>query len=116
MSKPISNAAIAKQRLKMILVSDRCAISEDAKRKIVDNVVLSLSAFVEIDSEENVQLNVSADADVGTLYSVIVPVRRVKPQYHEYNDAFGSMGHEDVFEKMRKLDVRLEYSDNAERE
>ncbi|CAN7086744.1 unnamed protein product [Brassica oleracea var. botrytis] len=45
----------------MILFSDRCAVSDEAKRKIVDNIVHALSDFVEIESEEKVQINVATD-------------------------------------------------------
>ncbi|XP_010551405.1 PREDICTED: cell division topological specificity factor homolog, chloroplastic [Tarenaya hassleriana] len=82
-----SNARIAKQRLRMILFSDRCAVSDEAKRKIVNNIVHALSDFVEIESEEKVQLNVSTDTDLGTIYSVTVPVRRVKPEYQDSDEA-----------------------------
>ncbi|KAF9626449.1 hypothetical protein IFM89_034383 [Coptis chinensis] len=79
-----SNARIAKQRLKMILFSDRCAVSDEAKQKIVSNVV-----------------------DLGTIYSVTVPVRRVKSKYQvedesgmitnvEYKDTGDSSGTVDV--------------------
>ncbi|CAN1321412.1 Cell division topological specificity factor homolog, chloroplastic [Linum perenne] len=82
-----SNARIAKQRLKMILFSDRCAVSDEAKRKIVNNIVHALSEFVEIESEDKVQLSVTTDTDLGTMYSVTVPVRRVKPEYLDFEDA-----------------------------
>lgn len=108
--KYVSNAEIAKQRLKMILISDRCAISDEAKRKIVDNVVGALSNFVEIEAEEKVQLNVSADPDLGTVYSVIVPVRRVKPEYQDYSK-IGSIDYGETFGEMRTLDIRFEYPD-----
>lgn len=114
--KPVSNAEIAKQRLKMILISDRCAISDEAKRKIVDNVVGALSSFVEIESEEKVQLNVSADPALGTLYSVIVPIRRVKPQYQDYDEALRNMNYGDALGQTRTLDVRFEYPDHIDRE
>lgn len=100
----------------MILISDRCAISDEAKRKIVDNVVGALSSFVEIESEEKVQLNVSADPALGTLYSVIVPIRRVKPQYQDYNEALTNMNYGDALEQMGTLDVRFEYPDHIDRE
>ncbi|KAK1273029.1 hypothetical protein QJS04_geneDACA007937 [Acorus gramineus] len=86
-----SNARIAKQRLKMILFSDRCAVSDEAKQKIVSNIVGALSEFVEIDSQDKVQLSVSADPDLGTVYSVIVPVRRVKPEYQENDDDYSGI-------------------------
>jgi len=44
--KENSNANIAKQRLKMILFSDRCEVSDEAKKKIVENVIEVLSEFV----------------------------------------------------------------------
>jgi len=81
-----SNANIAKQRLKMILFSDRCAVTDEAKQKIVSNVMNTLSDFVEIDSQDKVQLSVSTDSDLGTIYSITVPVRRVKPGYHDEED------------------------------
>lgn len=81
-----SNAKIAKQRLKMIIFSDRCAVTDEAKQKIVSNVMNTLSDFVEIDSQDKVQLRVSTDPDSGTIYSITVPVRRVKPEYHDEED------------------------------
>ncbi|KAL4569502.1 hypothetical protein LXL04_025141 [Taraxacum kok-saghyz] len=64
-----SNANIAKQRLKMILFSDICAVSDEAKEKIVNNVVNTLSDFVVIEPEEKVQLNISTDSVLRTIYS-----------------------------------------------
>ncbi|MCO5562796.1 hypothetical protein L7F22_016428 [Adiantum nelumboides] len=84
MRKKLSTPAeIAKQRLKMILISDRCSVNDNAKRKIVSNIVGALANFVEIESQDRVRLNVSADPDLGTVYSVSVPVRRVKPEYQD---------------------------------
>lgn len=84
--KPVTPAEIAKQRLKMILISDRCSVNDSAKRKIVNNIVGALANFVEIESQDSVRLNVSADPDLGTVYSVSVPVRRVKPEYQDNGD------------------------------
>ncbi|KAL3336507.1 hypothetical protein AABB24_029247 [Solanum stoloniferum] len=102
-----SAANIAKQRLRMILFSDRCAVSDEAKQKIVSNVVSALSDFVEIESQEKVQLSVSTDPDLGTIYCVTVPVRRVRSEYQvedptgtitnvEYKDTGDSSGSVDV--------------------
>ncbi|XP_058080344.1 cell division topological specificity factor homolog, chloroplastic isoform X2 [Magnolia sinica] len=104
-----SNARIAKQRLKMILFSDRCAVSDEAKRKIVSNIVGALSDFVEIDSQDKVQLSVSTDPDLGTVYSVTVPVRRVKPEYQDDDEDFRgitSIEYKDTGEKSGSVDVR----------
>ncbi|EFJ23826.1 hypothetical protein SELMODRAFT_415331 [Selaginella moellendorffii] len=76
-----TSANIAKQRLKMVLIADRCAVSDAAKRMIVSNVVGAMSHFVEVESEEKVQLNVTTDSELGTIYSITIPVRRVKPEY-----------------------------------
>ncbi|KAL8035471.1 hypothetical protein ABFX02_12G098800 [Erythranthe guttata] len=99
-SRRNSNANIAKQRLRMILFSDRCAVSEEAKQKIVSNVVSALSDFVEIESQDKVQLSVSTDPDLGTIYSVTVPVRRVRTEY-QLDDETGAI-------------TNIEYKDNGE--
>nr|GEW20830.1 cell division topological specificity factor homolog, chloroplastic [Tanacetum cinerariifolium] len=94
-----SNANIAKQRLKMILFSDRCAVSDEAKQKIVSNVVNALQDFVVIEPQDKVQLSVSTDPTLGTIYSVTVPVRRVRAEYQEEDEA-GTI-------------VNVEYKDNG---
>ncbi|XLS99220.1 hypothetical protein HN51_041955 [Arachis hypogaea] len=45
-----------------------------------------LEDFVEIESQDKVQLSVSSDTDIGTIYSVTVPVRRVKPEYQDMDE------------------------------
>ncbi|KAJ0242793.1 Cell division topological specificity factor [Hirschfeldia incana] len=108
-SRRSSNARIAKQRLKMILFSDRCDVSDEAKRKIVNNIVHALSDFVEIESEEKVQLNVSTDGDIGTIYSVTVPVRRVKPEYQDVDEA-GSITNVEYKDTVDgSVDVRFDF-------
>ncbi|KAJ7953871.1 Cell division topological specificity factor-like, chloroplastic [Quillaja saponaria] len=108
--KRSSNARTAKQRLKMILFSDRCAVSDDAKRKIVNNIVHALSDFVEIESQDKVQLSVSTDSDLGTIYSVTVPVRRVKPEYQDLDEAGKIMNveYKDTGES-DSVDVRFDF-------
>lgn len=110
-SKRKSNANIAKQRLQMILFSDRCAVSNEAKQKIVSNVVRALSDFVEIESQDKVQLNVSTDAAVGTIYSVTVPVRRVKPQYQEDDETgtITNVEYKDYGESSGSVDVKFDF-------
>ncbi|OVA08817.1 Septum formation topological specificity factor MinE [Macleaya cordata] len=106
-----SNAKIAKQRLQMILFSDRCEVSDEAKQKIVSKIVCALSDFVIIDSQDKVQLSVSTDSDLGTVYSVTVPVRRVRPEY-QYNDEFGSITnieYKDTGETSGSVDVRFDF-------
>lgn len=110
-SRRKSNANIAKQRLKMILFSDRCAVSEEAKQKIVSNVVSALSDFVEIESQDKVQLSVSTDPDLGTIYSVTVPVRRVRTEY-QIDDETGSITnveYKDDGETSGSVDVKFDF-------
>ncbi|XP_010470923.1 PREDICTED: cell division topological specificity factor homolog, chloroplastic [Camelina sativa] len=108
-SRRSSNARIAKQRLKMILFSDRCDVSDEAKRKIVNNIIHALSDFVEIESEDKVQLNVSTDGDLGTVYSVTVPVRRVKPEYQDVDEA-GTITNVDYKDtRDGSVDVRFDF-------
>jgi len=63
-----------------------CAVIFEAKQKVLSNVVDTLPDILEIDSEDKVQLSVSADSDLGTIYSITVPVRRLKPEYHDEED------------------------------
>lgn len=111
MTRKNSNARIAKQRLKMILFSDRCAVSDEAKQKIVTNIVHALSDFVEIESQEKVQLTVAADEDLGTIYSVTVPVRRVKPEYQDADEvgAIANVEYKDTGERSGSVDVRFDF-------
>lgn len=95
----------------MILFSDRCAVSDEAKRMIVNNIVHALSDFVEIESRDKVQLSVSADTDVGTIYSVMVPVRRVKPEY-QIGDETGTITnieYKDTGESSGSVDVKFDF-------
>ncbi|PHU02423.1 Cell division topological specificity factor -like protein, chloroplastic [Capsicum chinense] len=106
-----SAANIAKQRLKMILFSDRCAVSEEAKQKIVSNVISALSDFVEIESQEKVQLSVSTDPDLGTIYSVTVPVRRVRSEY-QVEDPTGTItniDYKDTGDSSGSVDVKFDF-------
>ncbi|KAJ6726677.1 CELL DIVISION TOPOLOGICAL SPECIFICITY FACTOR-like protein CHLOROPLASTIC [Salix purpurea] len=106
-----SNARIAKQRLKMILFSDRCAVSDEAKQKIVNNIVHALSEFVEIESQDKVQLSVTTDMDLGTVYSVTVPVRRVKPGYQEEDESgsITNIEYKDSGETSGSVDVQFDF-------
>ncbi|KAJ8760897.1 hypothetical protein K2173_021935 [Erythroxylum novogranatense] len=106
-----SNARIAKQRLKMILFSDRCAVSDEAKRKIVNKIVHALSEFVEIESQDKVQLSVMADSDLGTVYSVTVPVRRVKQEYQDREDtgSITNIEYKDTGDVSGSVDVRFDF-------
>ncbi|MQL74122.1 hypothetical protein Taro_006465 [Colocasia esculenta] len=117
-AKMNSNANIAKQRLKMILFADRCDVSDEAKQKIVSNIVGALSDFVEIDSQDKVQLSVSTDPDLGTVYSITVPVRRVKAEFQASEEYRGitSIEYKDTGEESGTVDVRFDFFVPGEKE
>jgi cell division topological specificity factor MinE len=69
-----------KQRLRMILVADRCGMNQSSLFEMKHSIVQVVSEFVEIEAEELVDVNISSDSAVGTIYTVNVPVRRVKPK------------------------------------
>lgn len=97
----------------MVLFSDRCSVSDLAKKKILENVVKTLSEFVDIESKDKVELNVSTDSDIGTLYSVTIPVRRVKPAYQEsdenYKGQIVGIEYKDAGEKTGAVDVTFDF-------
>ena len=70
----------AKQRLRMILVADRCGMSPAGLTEMKRNILHAIEEFVDIDSEEQIDVSITTDPEVGTVYSVAVPIRRVKPE------------------------------------
>lgn len=44
------------------------------------SIVKVVQNYVDIEGEDLVEVNVTMDPDMGTIYSVAVPVKRVKPQ------------------------------------
>ncbi|KAK9824795.1 hypothetical protein WJX74_009346 [Apatococcus lobatus] len=69
-----------KNRLRMILVADRCGMNETSMLMMKNRVLAAVADFVDIAAEEQVHVNVTMDEAVGTVYSVSMPVKRVKPQ------------------------------------
>ena len=67
-----------------MLYSDRGEVSPEIRMKLRENIIEAISTYVEIETSEEVRLSVSADPDCGTVYSVTVPVRRVKPEFQSH--------------------------------
>lgn len=64
----------------MILVADRCGMTQSSLYEMKHSIVQVLSDFVEVEGGEDlVDVSVTADGEAGTIYSVSVPVRRIKP-------------------------------------
>ena len=70
----------AKKRLRMILVADRCSLPAESLSSMKSNIVKVVSEFVEVEGEETVDVNMTTDKELGTIYSVSIPVRRVKAE------------------------------------
>ena len=56
------------------------------------SIVRALSDFVEVDSPDGVDVKVSTDDGLGTIYSVAVPVRRIKPTAQVAGGVGGAVG------------------------
>ena len=69
----------AKKRLRMILVADRCALSPQSMNDMKAEIVRVVSEFVVVDAGEAVDVNMTNDEENGTIYSVAIPVKRIKP-------------------------------------
>jgi cell division topological specificity factor MinE len=76
--KSLSPKEEGKKRLRMILVADRCGVTPDSLAGMRESIVKAMEQYVEVEDEDSVEVNLSMDPDIGTIYSVAVPVRRVK--------------------------------------
>jgi len=78
----------AKKRLRMILVADRCAMSETSMDEMKRKIVETVGEFVDLDETQDVDVSMNTDVELGTMYAVSIPVRRVKAEYDAENDAY----------------------------
>ncbi|GAB4813653.1 hypothetical protein N2152v2_000699 [Parachlorella kessleri] len=78
--RPLTPKDEGKRRLRMILVADRCGMSQESLQDMRQNIVRVVADYVDIEAEDLVEVNLSVDPELGTIYSVAVPVKRVKPQ------------------------------------
>lgn len=74
----LSPKELGRNRLRMILVADRCAMNPASLSDMKASIVSALSNYVEVEDQDDVEVNVTTDEDLGTIYSVAVPVKRVK--------------------------------------
>lgn len=68
-----------KQRLRMILVADRCGMSPASLSEMKRTIVKALSDFVDIESDADIEVSISTEPQLGTIYCVAIPISRVKP-------------------------------------
>ena len=80
----------AKKRLRMILVADRCTMSESSMDEMKMKIMDVVGEFVDVDEEQEVDVSMNTDEELGTMYAVSIPVKRVKAEYDAENDASSS--------------------------
>jgi len=78
----------AKKRLRMILVADRCTMSESSMDEMKMKIMDVVGEFVDVDEEQEVDVSMNTDEELGTMYAVSIPVKRVKAEYDAENDAY----------------------------
>jgi septum formation topological specificity factor MinE len=83
--KDLSPKDEVKKRLRMILVADRCGMSLASLSDMKKTIIGALSDFIEIESEEEIEVSISSQPEVGTVYCVAIPVARVKASNREFN-------------------------------
>lgn len=96
-ARPAASASrlAAKNRLRMILVADRCALAPESVTEMRNSIVEALADYVEIennDVEGGIDLTVSTDPELGTIYSVSVPVKSVRSRYRDDNELGREVG------------------------
>lgn len=64
----------------MVLVADRCGMDPSSLGELKKTIAKALQDFVDIESEESIEVNISDDPGLGTVYCVAIPVRRVKAE------------------------------------
>ena len=71
----------AKKRLRMILVADRCTMSESSMDEMKAKIMTVVGEFVDVDDSQEVDVSMNTDEELGTMYAVSIPVKRVKAEY-----------------------------------
>ena len=55
-------------------------MNQSSLYEMKQSIVSVVSDYVDLEAEELVEVNISMDVALGTVYSVAMPVKRVKPQ------------------------------------
>ncbi|MFL0195774.1 cell division topological specificity factor MinE [Clostridium sp. WILCCON 0269] len=78
-SKP-SSKDIARERLKLILIHDRCSMSQEVLEDIKEDILEVLSKYMEINySEIDVKMTITEELDADPVALVAsIPVKKVK--------------------------------------
>ena len=76
--KEVSPKEEVKKRLKMVLVADRCGMTPQSLGEMKGSIVRALQDYVDIEQEDAIEVAISNSPELGTVYSVNIPIKRVK--------------------------------------
>eukprot|EP00475_Leptophrys_vorax_P040082 TRINITY_DN7382_c0_g1_i1.p1 TRINITY_DN7382_c0_g1~~TRINITY_DN7382_c0_g1_i1.p1 ORF type:complete len:188 (-),score=10.69 TRINITY_DN7382_c0_g1_i1:300-863(-) len=76
-----SVAQVAKERLRLVLYSDREQFHPRLKKKLCGDIVNAMGDFLDVavEEEDDIEFRVTRDPLAGSCFNVSVPVKRVKP-------------------------------------
>eukprot|EP00235_Prasinoderma_singulare_P004527 CAMPEP_0119161800 /NCGR_PEP_ID=MMETSP1315-20130426/1709_1 /TAXON_ID=676789 /ORGANISM="Prasinoderma singularis, Strain RCC927" /LENGTH=164 /DNA_ID=CAMNT_0007154589 /DNA_START=12 /DNA_END=506 /DNA_ORIENTATION=+ len=80
---------VAKSRLRMVLVADRCIMSQDGIAGMKGDIMSVVSEYVELADANDVEVTMEEDDVLGTVYSVSLPVKRVAPTVAQMGEGDG---------------------------
>ncbi|KAF5829444.1 hypothetical protein DUNSADRAFT_16068 [Dunaliella salina] len=93
--KQLSAKEEVKKRLRMVLVADRCGMSPASLSEMKNTIIKALQDYVDIEGEEGIEVSISTEPGLGTVYSVNIPIRRVKAETRFAED-MGDAEHDGV--------------------
>ncbi|PNH10383.1 Cell division topological specificity factor, chloroplastic [Tetrabaena socialis] len=108
--KTVTPKEEVKRRLKMVLVADRCGMSPNSLGELKKTIARALVDFVDIESEEAIEVNINDDPGLGTVYCVAIPVRRVKAETRFTADGRLEAGSDGVMLEWDPIDVHSDPS------
>ncbi|GLC40351.1 Cell division topological specificity factor, chloroplastic [Pleodorina starrii] len=99
-----------KRRLKMVLVADRCGMSPGSLGELKKTIAKALQDFVDIESEDAIEVQINDDPGLGTVYCVAIPVRRVKAETRFASDGRVETGADGVLLEWDPTDLHSDPS------
>lgn len=79
-----TEADAARERLRLVLYSDREDFGPDLKNELCENIVRVMSDVVDVKADNEVGFSVERQPESGSVYKIQVLVSRVKPTYQVY--------------------------------
>ena len=107
--------AEAKKRLRMILVADRCTMSDQSMEEMKQKIIDVVEQYVEVDEDVPVDVKVKDDVKFGTVYGITVPVSKVKAEFDAENEAY-MIGAQFVYDDETWEELKQETEEEEEEE